>query len=141
MSITQPGLSSSLSLPCCLFIILIFPILPITGTCNIAQTVSDSNHHAKKHFFGQSDCQSRIFSCLRIFMFLPTRCLCVFNSQPCPGGFPLTITLIHFSFSSLLKKCVCRRFSATSFFLYRNLSHAPRARTLSASKPLFPSFA
>jgi hypothetical protein len=41
----------------------------------------------------------------------------------------------------LLKKCVSCLFSAASFFLDRRLRNAPNARTISATKPLLPSFA
>jgi hypothetical protein len=51
-----------------------------------------------------------------------------------------THSTIHFSFSSLLEKCVCRHFSATSFCLDLTLHNAPTARPISASKPLLRSF-
>jgi len=48
---------------------------------------------------------------------------------------------IHFSFSLLLKKCVSCLVSTASFFLDHRLHNASRARTLSACKQHFPSFA
>jgi len=82
----------------CLFIILIFPILPIVRTGDIAQTVSDSNHHPKKRCFTLSGCQSRVFSSLCIFLLLPARCLCIFNSLSWPSGFYLNIIVDRFLF-------------------------------------------
>jgi len=73
----------------CLFFILLFPILPINGACNIVQTVSSRNHHLMKDFFVLSGCQSCIFSFLCIFLLLPNRCLCMFNSLHCTSGFSL----------------------------------------------------
>ena len=52
-----------------------------------------------------------------------------------------TLSSMHCSFSPLLEMWVSRSFSATSFFLDRKPRNAPRARTLSASNPLLPSFA
>jgi hypothetical protein len=52
-----------------------------------------------------------------------------------------TQSSIHFSFSSLLKKCVSHLFSPASFILDLKLCNARRARTLSTCKPLIPSFA
>jgi len=77
----------------CLFIILIFSILPIVGTCKISQTVSDSNHHLLKSLFGFYAHQSRYFSMLHIFLLLLHRCLCIFNSLSCPSGFSVNIIL------------------------------------------------
>jgi hypothetical protein len=47
----------------------------------------------------------------------------------------------HISNSPLLNKCVLSLFSTASIFLNCQLHNAPGARTLSASKPLLPSFA
>jgi hypothetical protein len=81
-----------------LFIILVFPILPIVGTCKITQTVSDSNQHLLKHLFRLSGCQSCDFSIRHIVLLLLNRCLCVFNSLSCPSGFSLNIILNLFLF-------------------------------------------
>jgi len=82
----------------CVFTILIFPILPIVGNCNIAQIVSNSNHHRRKCFFGIFGRQSHIFSCLSIFLLIPNHCLCVLNSLCRPSGFSLNIILNPFLF-------------------------------------------
>jgi len=70
-----------------LFIILILPILPSVGTCKIAQTVSDNNHHLMKRLFWLSGCVSRVFSCYSNFLPLLNCCLWVFNLLSCPCGF------------------------------------------------------
>jgi len=66
--------------------ILIFPILPIIGTCKITQIVYDSSHHLLKSVFGLSGRQSCDFSMHHIVLLLLNRCLCVFNSLYCPSG-------------------------------------------------------
>jgi hypothetical protein len=81
-----------------LFIIFLFPILPIIGTCKITQTVSDSNQHFLKRLFGLSGRQSRYFSMRHIVLLLLNRCFCVFNSLSCPSGFSLHIILNPFLF-------------------------------------------
>jgi len=82
----------------CLFFILIFPILPNVGTCKIAQTVSDCHHHLLSHLFRHSGCQFRIFSCRCVFLLLPDRCLCIFNTVSCHSGLSLHMILdpLHF---------------------------------------------
>ena len=52
-----------------------------------------------------------------------------------------TWSSIHFSFSSLLKKCISCLSSTESFVFDRKLRNAHHAWTHSASKPLLPSFA
>jgi hypothetical protein len=81
-----------------LFVILIFPILPIIGSCNITQTVSDSSQHLLKRLVRLSGHQSRDFSMPPIALFLSNRCLCVFNSLSCPSGLSLNIILNPFLF-------------------------------------------
>ena len=78
------------------FVILIFHILPIVGTCKITKNVSDSYHDLLKSVFGFSVRQSRDFSMLGIFLLLLNHCLCVFNSVYCPNGFSLNIILNPF---------------------------------------------
>jgi len=85
----------------CLCIILIFPILPIVGTCKITQTVSNSNHHLQKCLFRVSVGQSHVFSVPRIFLLLLNRCLCIFNSLSCPSSLSLNIILDPFFFVSI----------------------------------------
>jgi len=68
----------------CLFIILIFPILPIVGICNIPQNVCNSNTHLTKHFFVLTGRQSSVVSHYRIFLLLPNRCLCIWNTISSP---------------------------------------------------------
>jgi len=51
-----------------------------------------------------------------------------------------TYCLIHFSFSSLLEKCISHRFSTANFILDRQLPNTPSACTLSASMLLLPPF-
>src|SRR5258705_389746 len=63
-----------------LFIILIFPIIAIVGTCKITQTISDSNQHLLKRLCTLSGPQSRHFSMRHIVLLLLNRCLCIFNS-------------------------------------------------------------
>ena len=81
-----------------IFIILIFPILPIVGTCKITQTGSYSNQCLFKRLFGLSGRQSRDFSMRHIVLLLLNRCLCVFNSVSSPSGFSLNIILNPFLF-------------------------------------------
>jgi len=97
------------------FLSLIFPILPMVGTCNIAQTVSDSRYHRVKHKFGLSGCQCRVFSCLRKFSLLPNLCFCGFSSLSCPSGLSLNIILDPFLFHYTVQE-VC-----FSLFLCRKL--------------------
>jgi len=47
-----------------LFIILIFPILPIVRTCKITQTVSDSNQPLRKRLPGSQDVYRTISACI-----------------------------------------------------------------------------
>jgi len=81
-----------------LFVIHIFPILPIVGTFKIAHTVSDSNHHLPKHLFWLAGHQSRVFSSPHIFLPLPNCCLCIINSRSYPSGFSLNDILDPFLF-------------------------------------------
>jgi len=81
-----------------LFIMLIYPILAVIGTCNIAHTVANRNHHPIKCVFRFSGRWSRVSSCLHIVLLLPNRCLCIFNSLPCPSGFSFNIILDPFLF-------------------------------------------
>ena len=77
-----------------IFIIPSFPILPIVGTCKIAQPASDSNCHLWKHFFGQSGHQSHVLSYPHSFLLLRIQSLCIIYSVSCPSGFSLNIILI-----------------------------------------------
>jgi len=124
-----------------LLIILVFPILAIVRTGTITQTASDRNHHRLKSLFGRSVRQSCVFRIPCFFLLLLNRCVCVSNSLSIPSGFSLNMILDPCSLSWLLKKCVTRRFSATSIFLNHKPRKAPRARTHSASKPRLLSFA
>jgi len=81
-----------------LFIILIFPIFPIVGTCKITQTISDSNQQLLKRRFGLSGRQSREFSVRHIVLLWLNRCLCVFNSLSCPSGLSFNLILNPFLF-------------------------------------------
>ena len=81
-----------------LFIILIFPIHSIIGTCKITQTVSDSNQHLLKHHCGLSGRQSCDRSMHHIVLLFLNRCLHVFNSLSCPSGLSLNIILNPFLF-------------------------------------------
>jgi len=81
-----------------LFIILIFPILPIVRTCKITLTVSHSNQHLLKYPFGLSGHQSRDFSMCHIVLLLLNRCLCVFNFLSCPTGLSINLILNPFLF-------------------------------------------
>jgi len=81
-----------------LFIIRIFLILPLVGTCKIAHTVSDSHNHLLKHLFLLSGCHFRVFSCPCVFLLLPNRCLCIWISLSCPSSFSLNIILNPFVF-------------------------------------------
>jgi hypothetical protein len=81
-----------------LFIILVFPILPIIGSCKITQTVSDSNQHLLKRLFGLSGHQSRDFSMHRIDLLLFNRCLCVNDLLSCPSSLSLNIIVNPFRF-------------------------------------------
>jgi len=80
----------------CLFRILIFPILPIGETSDLAKRLSNSNHPLMKSYFRLCCHQCRVFSYLSIFLLLPHRCLCIFNSLSCPSGFSLNIIRIPF---------------------------------------------
>jgi hypothetical protein len=79
-----------------LFIIVIFPILPMAETCKITQTVSDSNQQVLKCLFGRSGLHSRDVSLRHIILLLLNRCLWVFNSLSCPSGCSLNIILNAF---------------------------------------------
>jgi len=98
-----------------LLLILIVPILPIVGTCNITESVSDSNQLLLKCYFGLSGGQSRNFSTRHIVLLLLNCCLCIFNSISCPCGFSLNIILNPLPFLFIAWE-VC-----TSTFLRRNL--------------------
>ena len=82
----------------CLFIILIFPILPVIETCIMTQTVSDSKHHLQKHLFKHSVSQSGTFSLPCNVLFLLNRGLCVFNLLSCPSSFSLNLIINPFLF-------------------------------------------
>jgi len=82
----------------CLFIILIFPILPMVRTSNMTQTVSSSNYHLLKSLFGISVRQSRISRFPCFFLQLPNRCVCLFNLLSCPSSFSHNIILDRFFF-------------------------------------------
>jgi len=125
----------------CLFIILIFPIFPMVGTCKITQTVSDSNQHLLKRLFGLLDANPASSACIISSCSFWTAASVSSTRFLAPAVSLSTKSSIHISFSSLLKKCVSCRFSAASFFLDLKLCNAPRARTLSAAKPLLPLFA
>jgi len=77
----------------CLFIILIFPILPFIRTCKITQTVSDSNNHNVESLSGHSVRRSRIYNSPCIILLLLNCCLSVFNSLSCPSGLSLNLSL------------------------------------------------
>jgi hypothetical protein len=77
---------------------LIFPILPIVGTCQITQNVSNRNQHLLKCLFGFSGRQSGYFSMRHIILLLLNRCVCVFNSLSFPSGFSVNIFLYRFLF-------------------------------------------
>jgi len=76
-----------------LLIILIFPIFPISGTCEFTQTVFDNNHHLLKSISMVSVRQSHVFTFPRIFQFLLNRFLCIFNLLACASGLSLSIIL------------------------------------------------
>jgi len=120
----------------CLFIILIFPILPIVGTCNIAQSGSDSNHHLMNHFFELAGCQSHVFSCFPMLLLLPIRCLSVFNSLPCPSGLSRNIILDPFLFLFIAWDLRLSSFHCRKLFFDRTRRNAPWSRTVSAAMPL-----
>jgi hypothetical protein len=82
----------------CLLIILIFPILPMFGTCNNTQTVSNNYPNLVKCFFGLSGRLSRVFSHLCNFLLSSNCCLCGFNSLSCHRGLTLIIILDSFLF-------------------------------------------
>jgi hypothetical protein len=123
-----------------LLIILIITILPIVGTCDVAQTFSDTNHYLVTHFFGSLVVDHAI-SAASVFF-----CSCVIAASSSSTRFlaPVvsfsTYSSIHFSFYSLLWKSVSHRVSAASIILDRTLRNIPRTRTLSTSKPQLPSF-
>jgi len=125
----------------CLFIMLIFPIIPIFGTCKIAQTVSDIHNHRLKHPFGLSGCQFRASCCPCAFQLLPVRCLCICNSRSCQSGFSLNITVDSFLFVFISYEVRFLSFVGHTLLVDCKLRDALRARTVSASKPLLPSFA
>jgi len=84
--------------PLCVFIILIFPILPIVRTYKITQTVSDCTNHRLKCLFVCLVHQSCDVSFFHTFMLLLNHCLCISNLVSCPGGFSLNIILHPFLF-------------------------------------------
>jgi len=79
-----------------LFIMLIFPILPIVGSCKISLTVDNSNHHLLNSRFLLSVCHSCIFILPCIILIFPTRCLWMFNSLSCHISHPIKIILDQF---------------------------------------------
>jgi len=79
-----------------LIIILVFPILPIVGTCKIAQTLSNGNEHLLKCSFILGGCQSRVFSISHFLLLLFNCCLCVFNSVSCHSSHPFHIVVNQF---------------------------------------------
>ena len=123
------------------FIIFLFHILPIIGTCKITQNVFDSSHISSSHFSGSLDVNADISACVKSSCACQTAASASTTRFLAPAVSPSTESSIRFSFSSLLKKCVSRHFYAATLFLDLKLHNAPRARFLSASKPLFPSLA
>jgi len=77
-------------------IILVFPILPIIGTCNIAQTISDGVEHLLQSCFRLGGCQSHLLSISHIILLLLNCCLCVFNLLCCHSGLSFHIILDPF---------------------------------------------
>ena len=73
----------------CLFMIIIFPVLPIINTCKITHTDLNRDNHPVKSRFILSVCQFCDFSMLHIFILLLNCCLCIFNLLSCPSGFSL----------------------------------------------------
>ena len=80
------------------FIILIFSILAIVGTCKITQAVSHCNHPLLRNLFGLSVPQFHVFSFARNFLLRLNRCRLIFNSLSSPSGDSLNIVLKPFCF-------------------------------------------
>jgi len=140
--ITQEGSSSLLSLPCSV------------SSSSSSSPSSPSLEHARSLRLSPipTSISAIVFS--GFLNVNPVSSACIISSCSCwtaasaswtrflaPAVSLSTKFSIHFYFSWSLKKCVSRRFSAASFFLDLKLRNAPRARTLSASKLLLPSFA
>jgi hypothetical protein len=108
------------------FIILIFPILPIVGTCKITHTISDSNQHLIKSLFGLSGRQSRDFSLRHIVLLLLYRCLCVFNSLSCPSSFSLNIILNPFLFLFIAEEVYFLAFFCSKLLVGSQAAQSPK---------------
>jgi len=140
--ITQPCSSSSLSLPCSVSSSSSSsPSSPSSELGRPLRLSAIANSSSWNIFSGflvvnpaSSACVISSCSCWTAAAASPTRFLA-------PAVSLSTKSSIHFSFSSMLKKCVSGHFSAASFYLDNKLRNAPRARTLSASRQLLPSFA
>jgi len=140
--ITQPGLSSSLILPCSVSSSSSSsPFSPLSELARslilsaIATIISSNVFWG--YVIGNPTFSAVPGSSCSCVIAAPTSSTCFLATMVSLS----TYSSIHFSFSSLLQQCVSCRFPAASFFFESKLRNAPRARTVSASKPLWPSFA
>ena len=137
--ITQPGSSSSLSLPSSVSSSSSSSSFPSSSSSELARLLklSPIAFNISSSVISGFVVVDLAFSTLNI-----CSCSCIIAVSPSWTHFLATVVSlstwcsIHFSFSSLLEKCVSSRLSTESLFLDRKLRNALNARTLSTSKPL-----
>jgi len=142
--ITQQGESSLLGLPCSGCSLPSSSSTPSSPSSEVARSLRLYPIEFNISSNGVSDFVVVIpaFSALPI-----SSCSCLIAVSALSTLFLATVVFcstwssIHFSFSSLLTKCVSHHFPTPRFFLDLTLFNAPRARTVSASKLLLPLFA
>jgi len=142
--ITQPGSSSSLTLPC-----------SVSSSSSASSSPSSSLLEHAISLRLTPIAYNISLNVLSGFLvvyphfsaFVITSCSCMIAVSAswtrilATAVFWSTWSPIHFALSSLLKSWVSPRSSAESFCFDHKLFNAPNARTLSSSKPLLPSFA
>jgi len=139
--IPQLGMSSSLNLPCSV------SSLSWSSPCSASSELTRSLKLSPiTNIISSNVCSGSLFVNPMISSCYISSCSCwtaasVSSTRFLAPAVSLSTKLsMHFCFSSLLRKCVSRHFSGPSFVLDLKLCNAPLARTLSASKPLLPSF-
>jgi len=139
--ITQPGSSSSLSLPCTVpASSSSSPFSPLSEPAKSVRQFPITTSIASNVFSGSLDVNRVISACVISSCSSWTAASASSTRLLAPAVSHSTESSIHLCFSWLPRKCVSRRFSTASFYFDLELRNAQSARTVSASKPLLPLF-
>jgi len=112
-------------------IFLIFPILPMVGTCMIAKTIPHGAQQLLKWCWRLYGCQSCVFSIFQFFQLLLHCCLCGFNSLAY-----LTGLSFHMIFNPFLRLLVAWK-QCFLWFSHRKLIFESQGLQLSESWDTF----